>query len=793
MTPGSAPTPPNEPTAAPSADESLGKIQAKLRELREKKAAEEVKTEFAKRTPEQVRQYIKEMIEKGQRVDRELAQKVLAHESGKPIVISGIEAAIAETMTPDQIIDSLITNINRDERYNVFNSPDNISEESANQRKIEVEALAKREGIVVQIILQQTAIQPEKAAILLTKFVKAMKDGDPKAVPPALGIELAQRFESLVNPTSQVTREQLQVILLFKDVPNVNEVIPGYAEIQKATDLKLQKIETAERAEIEARQALEKETKHKERERTLEADTVDGAIETAKDNLKNQRNIGSKSGTKVALAGREEPFDCYLEIIFNNPLIKKALAANKLDGFKLSLPLNQLEALLTIQASPDLRAEAERVLSETVPLDWTGWGKTDYQKAKQEGRWNEIWQNHLDRTIYGYALGAIEYAVNSPTEKIYDQSRDLIIERGMDILLGDVSFIELEGDESINQRFGAGTNRARAVIRLANMISKIGNEGFGTPELLEHILESMVEGERPRITLIKNKLVELSSLEEGRKVEAEQVQKRLNELFESMTQKQSDAIKKIAEVENARWMFDTILYLQKNLFPADDFLEIKRVNGSYQDTNGKPHKVKTPIVTVKEKPFRELTEMRQKITQSIAKNIAPEERIKLKKQLADINVRLLIIEGLKQRCQDLRPNVYVREKGSTIYINKPSEPPTGNMALERQGRAFDNTISRISQDYIALTDESNHLKIEAEKASAQRRLEIKNRLGEITNKLDNLQVERIQLVSELKSDKAINYISGKVIKSGSEGDIKGAKEVFLNHEGYDFYVVVENK
>jgi hypothetical protein len=789
-----APTPPQDGSSPePSADAALSMIQEKLKALQEKKAAEKAKVEFAERPPEEVRKYLQEQIEKGQPVDQELAAKILAHAPADPIDIPGIEAAIAEKMTADQIIDTLITDINREERYNVFNTPDKITVESANQRKIAVEALAKREGIVVQIILQQAATQPEKAADLLTKFVRAMKDSDPKAVPPGLGIELAQRFDGLSRPQAKATTEQLRVIFLFKDVPSVNEVIPGYAEIQTAAEVKIVGIEATEKAETQARQALEKETKHQEREKTLEADTVDGAMETARDNLKNQRHIAFESGTRVALKGREEPFDCHLEIIFNNPLIKKALEARELIGYQLTYPLGQLEALLTIQNSADLRDEAIKTLSETVKEDWTGWEREDYKKAEQEGRWNEVWQNHLERTFYGYALGMIESAVNFPLDSPYAQSRNLIIERGMDILLGDVSFIELEVGEStksINQRYGKGTNRARAVTRLANdIIARIGDEGFGTPELLENILESEALGDRSRISGIKNKLAELLESEEGRKGEEAAAGKRFTELLESTDGRLREIENIVAKARGSENYVNVIVYFQNNPPDPNDFLEIKEVKAHYETEayQGKKVKTKAPVIRVRQRKVDELLSSRHKnqeeLTREKQAGRKSEKVAALERNIASIDVQLKVIDELRRACLELQKhNTYIDLGTKKAFIDSypfrvPIDETNYIQAMAIEG--VRQELQKAKTTYGDLIRKIAGLKAEVG-ASSQRRQEIESEIKDRSSQLIAAADSITNLSQRFTNADKIKYISQRMLKLSSEGNLEKANDTIIS-------------
>jgi len=673
-----------KPTANPALEKAAALASARLQQ----RSLAEAKLEFAKRTPEDVRKYVGEIIEEGKVENRRLATSILIHKEGEDISnLPGVKPVETQNMKSDDIIGSLLGDVESGERYGVFDMPSEVTEVSATQRQIKADDLARREGILSEIILHQLKSgEASQAVKLLSRFTAALHDR-PEAVPQRLAINLAHRLEELADPSSETaSKESLLVIRDLTTVSKITEIVPGFSDFSRQIENKIQAIEVTEAQERTKREEKAKAEKHMSRESSLEEDTIDGSMKTAEDNFETKSGISNKK--EITLGEGKEGFSSHLEVVLESPLIKKALSEAGLTADKLTDPIGQLDSLLTIQASPSLMDEAVRAL-ETVGTDWTGWTRADYEQAKQGDRWEHNWRNHLENTIYGYALGIVESAGNEAP----GSNRVLVIQRAMDILLGDASFgIDITGDDSIFAKFGKDSNRSNAVIRFANIIS----------EKDEALLGEIIDGEiseRPRMASVKDRLANLSSAEEARSQTVRAEQERFKSKVQEIEQAERDFGRIFDDVEIAMYKHQLFIDICDGKIKRDpnDYLQVVWKKGSMVD-GSKPIDVPTLIIKPSfiEGIDRQIAGEKANLERLERNEKTPHQNILAsKRRIASAEIRKLTIQELQKDADRLLDNIRYTSKGKYAYMD------IGTLFQYDKGRAATSTEHNQTQEMIA--------------------------------------------------------------------------------------------
>ena len=295
---------------------------------------------------------------------------------------NGVAAAKLKNLKPDEklaeelpgikpgqsraeAVKSLLDEIKVAEQGKALDIPGEINPGTAEARKTVAETHATVKGILTELILQTD--DPGEAAKLLGDFLTATGN-KPEVIPPYLGLALAQRFQAIAEPGNPVSLAQLKSMEPFIMTPGLGKVIPGLTEINSALNVKRAGVEKELCKQEEKAIGEAKEKKHIEREKTLEEDTFEGAAKTAEKNLIDGGDI-SKS-TEITMESKSgDKFNTQLNLVMENPVIKKALKDLGVDVDYLNNVDLQLFSLFIIQSSPDLMIEAVKSLSEKATVD----------------------------------------------------------------------------------------------------------------------------------------------------------------------------------------------------------------------------------------------------------------------------------------------------------------------------------------------------------------------------------------------------------------------------------------
>lgn len=659
----SGPTPPD---TSESANSALTKIQERLLQKTQEKAELERRLEFANKTPEQMRVFVKEQMREGRSTNRNLAQQVVLHEKGDEIKDRRLGSKF-EKMTREEIIEEAIGVIVRGEQRGlskIFEAPDEKSEETATKRRAQAEELALYEGMMGDIVLEMFKTQPKEAATLLGRIYTATKS-NPDAIPEHLKVELGQKLEELAKPQNKPGKQDLEAALSLSGVTDIDKIIPGYGGSIKQIQEMIDVIKTEEKRIEDAKKQKEKQEKHEEREKTLEKDTVEGAKKQARESFHHNISLDSQTSVDLGESGKEG-YLTHLDVLLKSPVIKEALLSEaRLNSSRLTISTDQLNALLTIQANEDLMNEAVKYLSENVSVDWTGYTKADYEAVGQNGKWEEVWRNHLENTINGYALGMIEEASQL---KNNDTVAKEIIESGMNILFGETSLIEItteaaDGnfDEVIYRKFGKGSNQAKAVIRFSQMLGSFDSS------MIDKILDNeSLRVDEARTDGIRQKLKKFVKGRDARKEKAQTVQKELTDAMKDLEASGGETEEHLLRLRIAELDLESLKHLQENhhLLDVNDFLTVGYRRGSYRNQdNFKYISVDMPVLEVNEKQFKKLTERKLEFVRKLEFIKGDESQAtSIRQSIASIDNELRIFDSLRSQLEDINSDYNLKHR-----------------------------------------------------------------------------------------------------------------------------------
>ena len=709
--------------------------------------AQEKKLEFAKKSEAEMRAYEREQTDSTKKESAKLAQEILEHKKGDQIDrvprLSDDETKNFRVMSSEEIIGELLGNIKAGESHGVFDIPAEASEQSASQRQANADALVQRKGIVTNIILHHLSSgESSQAATLLSRLTVAVNNR-PDAIPAAFGLELAHHFESLAaHDNTTATKNSLEAMRDFAAISGIDEIVPGFSDFKPLIEAKIVEIEKTEEVERTKRLEKTKAEMHANREVSFEDDAFGGAKAIAEVNFEMGGNITSKD--VVLLGEGKDGYNHHLGIILESPAIRKAINDAGLTELKLVDPLVQLEALFIIQTSPSLMEEAVRALSTAVDIDWTGWTKADYIKAKQDQRWEQNWRSHIESTISGYALGMVEAAVNSPDVA----NRTAVIQRAMDVLMGEAGYgVDLTTNESIRERFGKNSSRSRAIIRFGEIIARD-----------QVLFEQIIDGEltdRPRLAGVRERLI--LTAEDQRAAEARAEQEKLSRGAIEIENAEKGFKKIISGIDVALAQHQLLIELcnETRRLDSNDYLEVIWGKGKISE-NGKP--VDIPILIIRPTTLEEINRAIAKEEKNIealeSKDDTPPASIfTAKRKLANERVKLLIVNQLQvdAASQNSRIKYSTKDKhaygdlgtiGADYYQRgteaKDSDQTYYEQRLDKEGPAAIQLIQKLSEQRAALVGTTGKAAEEIIKQIEQTTREIRALTGGIEGVIKDL-------------------------------------------------------
>lgn len=771
--------PASEPTTASSVDDALSKIKSVQEAAHARQAQQKQAVAFAEKTPHQIREYVLKQIEDNKHVSSELALKVLSHKPGEDLGIMDID----NNLSPGEAVSRILGTIRTYENTGVFEVPQLISPETAGARQAKADALAVKQGVIGSIILDLAATEPQQSSELLGRFLVSVMNNI-EAVPQFVRVAIAQQLEEIAHPKNNPSLEELKAGQVFMQLPQADKLFPGLAEFRASIEKRIQAAEQKAEEEKKAREKAQGLEKHRIREGGLQKDTFEAARKLGSANA-DSANITTRK--EINLGEGKEGFNTYLDIILKNPKILTALQVNRLDPTSIARgnpEINQLDILLFLHESPDLMLEAGQALAESVNTDWTGWSKADYAEANQPGRWQEVWQIHLKNTLYGYAVGLAEHQLAKKDDGYIPYQKETL-QKAMNIILGETSLLTLNDGDSINEKFGAESNRALATAQLVLLIGQVDNE-----QLLMDMVTDETNGTRTN-ALVERKQTITNDVNQRKQSELQEVKKQ-QDLIKSV----EDTVKSLAEALNqlelAMATYESAAALKTSSLEPNEVLTLSWKNGATETDSYevKAKRVKAPQLEINHKKLEEARKAREINKTALAsaeKTLGSDhpKTVEARRNLARANVQFDMITELQKQIEDLNQRVYCTPNGKNIYFDQYGilDKGYGRMNTQSEVALYKKRQANILEKRQETMRNITTIQKELQSASAVRRAEILTQLRNSIAILNTVSEDSRRLGQDLQQNYGIDSISKQLIYEATLGKkIRGMKPEMMDYQ-----------